>query len=81
MRDSDVSDAETIVASRAELETLLVGDPDSSFPRSRTMRMLRSTGPVWLAGIALGLMVVRPRWGVRVMRLVPLARLLGRVPV
>lgn len=81
MRDTHVSDARRIVASRAELESLLVGSPDSPFPRSHTMRMLRGTGPVWLAGIALGLMVVKPRWGMRIMRLVPLARVLGRLPV
>jgi len=73
--------AERICASRAELENLLVGDPDSAFPRSHTMRMLRRTGPMWIAGVALGLMLVKPRWGVRLMRIVPLARMFKRFPV
>lgn len=81
MPDSDTSEAVKIAASRAELESVLVGSPDSPFPRSHTMRMLRSTGPAWLAGIAFGLMIVKPRWGMRMMRLVPLARMLGRLPV
>jgi hypothetical protein len=78
---NDVANGERISASRAELESILVGDPNSPFPRSHTMRMLRRTGPVWLAGIALGLMVVKPRWGMRVMQLVPLARVLHRLPM
>lgn len=80
-RDRDVQEIERIGASRAELESLLVDSPDSRFPRSRTLRALRGSGPLWLAGIALGLMVVRPRWGVRLMRFVPLARMLGRVRI
>ena len=73
--------AQRISGSRAELETLLIGDPNSPFPRSHTMRALRNSGPAWIAGIALGLMVVKPRWGARMMRLVPIARLLKRVPM
>jgi hypothetical protein len=72
---------EKISESRAQLESILVRPADSHFPRSHTVRMLRDTGPVWLAGIALGLMVVRPRWGMRVMRLVPLARMLRQLPI
>ena len=67
--------------SRAELESLLVGDPNSPFPRSQTMRALRGNAPMWIAGIALGLMVVKPRWGARMLRLVPLAKMIKRVPM
>lgn len=73
--------AERLSGSRAELESLLVGDPNSAFPRSHTMRALRRSGPAWIAGIALGLMVVKPHWGARVLRLVPLARLFKRLPM
>lgn len=73
--------AARISDSRAELEMLLVGDPDSPFPRSHTMRMLRTTGPMWITGLALGLMIVRPRWGARLLKLVPLARAVKQIPV
>jgi len=45
------------------------------------MRALRGSAPMWIAGIALGLMVVKPRWGARMLRLVPLAKMIKRVPM
>jgi hypothetical protein len=79
--DATQPSAERISDSRAELETLLVGDPNSPFPRSHTMRLLRTTAPMWITGVALGLMIVRPRWGARLLKLVPLARAVKRIPV
>ena len=79
--DATQPSVERISDSRAELETLLVGDPNSPFPRSHTMRLLRTTGPMWITGVALGLMIVRPRWGARLLKLVPLARAVKRIPV
>ena len=79
--DATQPSVERITDSRAELETLLVGDPNSPFPRSHTMRLLRTTGPQWITGVALGLMIVRPRWGTRLLKLVPLARAVKRIPV
>ncbi|HET9472499.1 MAG TPA: hypothetical protein VFO82_01320 [Steroidobacteraceae bacterium] len=79
--DATQPSVERITDSRAELETLLVGDPNSPFPRSHTMRLLRTTGPLWITGVALGLMIVRPRWGTRLLKLVPLARAVKRIPV
>lgn len=79
--DATQPSAERISDSRAELETLLVGDPNSPFPRSHTMRLLRTTGPLWITGVALGLMIVRPRWGARLLKLVPLVRAVKRIPV
>jgi len=71
---------ERLARSRAELESVLVVQTLSrDFPRSRTMRALQGNAPIWLAGVAIGLMAVRPRWGVRVMRLVPLANMLKRL--
>jgi hypothetical protein len=76
----DATADERLAQSRAELESVLVERSlDPAFPRSRTMRALQGHAPIWLAGIAIGLMAVKPRWGARVLRLVPLARMLKRL--
>lgn len=74
-------DAEQRIArSRSELEDVLVDRAlDPAFPRSRTMRVLNQHGPMLLAGVALGLMLVKPRWGRRVIRMLPMVRMLKRI--
>jgi hypothetical protein len=80
--DEDTGDeaAEKIERSRSELEYILTERPlDPAFPRSRTMKLLSGHGPLIFAGLALGLMAVRPRWGARVMRLLPMVRMMKRM--
>jgi hypothetical protein len=67
--------------SRAELERLLIDDPDhnqtsGSFPRSRTLRLLTSNrGIVLLALAAGGLLLMRPTLIKRAIRFVPMGPL------
>jgi len=79
--ESSSQDAENQIArSRSELEGVLVDRAlDPAFPRSRTMRVLHQHGPMVMAGIALGLLLVRPRWGKRVLRMLPMMRMLKRI--
>jgi hypothetical protein len=78
---SSLQDAENRISrSRSELEDVLVDRGlDPAFPRSHTMRLLNQHGPMVMAGIALGLMLVKPRWGKRVMRMLPMVRMLKRI--
>jgi hypothetical protein len=72
-----------ISESRAELERLLIDDPDHAqssgvFPRSRTLRLLTSNrGIVLLAIAAGGALLLRPRLIKRVIRFVPMGPLLS----
>lgn len=79
-RDAPREAEHRIARSRSDLEDVLV-DPalHPAFPRSHTMRMLNQHGPLLMAGIALGLMLVKPRWGRRVMRMLPMVRMLKRI--
>jgi hypothetical protein len=69
-----------IARSRSELEGVLVDRAlDPAFPRSHTMRALHQHGPLLMAGIAAGLMLVKPHWGRRVVRMLPMLRMLKRL--
>jgi len=67
-----------LAASRAELEALLAPGPDA-FPRSETMRFLMGgKGRMVMFGAFAGLLVVKPRLALRLMRFLPLG---GLVPM
>jgi hypothetical protein len=70
---------ERMALSRSELEEMLVRKRSTEFPRSRTMRALSGNTPLLVTGVALGLLAVKPRWGVRVLRLLPILRMLNRL--
>ena len=70
-----------LAESRAALEALLSPYPDA-FPRSQTMRFLMSgQGKMVMLGVFAGLLVVKPRFAVSLVRFLPLGRLLplGRI--
>jgi len=71
------------MGSRAELERLLVDDPNDAngsadfFPRSKTVRFLTSNRGVMLLAIAAGgLLILRPNLAKRVFRVAPVSGLL-----
>ena len=62
--------------SRAEIESLLAGGPDS-FPRSQTMRYLMGgKGKMVALGAFAGLLAVKPRFALTLVRFLPLGKLL-----
>ena len=71
-----------VMETRAELERLLIDDPDDSrssgmFPRSRTLQLLTSNkGVVLLAVAAGGLLLLRPRLLKSAIRFVPMGPIL-----
>jgi hypothetical protein len=65
-----------LAASRAELERMLVPDPDD-FPRSQTMRFLMAgKGRMVTLGAFAGLMAVKPKFALTLVRFLPLGKLL-----
>jgi hypothetical protein len=67
-----------LAESRAEIESLLVGGPDT-FPRSQTMRYLMGgKGKMIALGAFAGLLAVKPRLAMSLVRFLPLGKL---VPV
>ena len=62
--------------SRAEIEGLLAGDPDM-FPRSQTMRYLMGgRGRMVALGAFAGLLAVKPKFALTLVRFLPLGKLL-----
>ena len=62
--------------SRAEIESLLAGGPDS-FPRSQTMRYLvGGKGKIVALGAFAGLLAVKPKFALTLVRFLPLGKLL-----
>ncbi len=82
MQPSDTLPAERRLAeSRAEIESLLSPDPDA-FPRSETMRfLLGGKGKVVALGVFAGLLAVKPKLALSLVRFLPLGELLpiGRI--
>ena len=67
-----------LAESRAEIESLLPGGPDT-FPRSQTMRyLLGGNGRMVAIGAFAGLLAVKPRLAMSLVRFLPLGKL---VPV
>ncbi len=65
-----------LAASRAEIERLLAPGPDD-FPRSQTMRFLMGgKGRMVALGTFAGLMAVKPRFALTLVRFLPLGKLL-----
>jgi hypothetical protein len=65
-----------LAASRAELERLLAPGPDD-FPRSQTMRFLMGgKGRMVTLGAFAGLMAVKPKFALTLVRFLPLGKLL-----
>jgi hypothetical protein len=65
-----------LAETRATLESLLVRDPEE-FPRSQTMRyLLAGRGKVVALGAFAGLMAVKPKLAMSLMRFLPLGKLL-----
>jgi hypothetical protein len=65
-----------MAASRAELERLLAPTPDD-FPRSQTMRFLMGgKGRMVTLGAFAGLMAVKPKFALTLVRFLPLGKLL-----
>ena len=65
-----------LAESRAALEALLVPDPDV-FPRSQTMRFLTGgKGRMVALGVFAGLLIVKPQLAYRLVRFLPLGKLL-----
>jgi hypothetical protein len=65
-----------LAASRAELESLLAPGPDD-FPRSQTMRFLMGgKGRMVTLGAFAGLMAVKPKFALTLVRFLPLGKLL-----
>jgi len=65
-----------LAASRAELERLLAPGPDD-FPRSQTMRFLMGgKGRIVTLGAFAGLMAVKPKFALTLVRFLPLGKLL-----
>lgn len=70
-----------LAESRAEIERLLTPGPDA-FPRSETMRFLMGgKGKVVVLGVFAGLLAVKPRLALSLVRFLPLGGLLpiGRI--
>lgn len=67
--------------SRAEIESLLAPGPDT-FPRSETMRFLMGgKGKIVALGVFAGLLAVKPKLALSLVRFLPLGELLpiGRI--
>ena len=65
-----------LAESRAEIESLLGGGPDT-FPRSQTMRYLMGgKGRMVALGAFAGLLAVKPRLAMTLVRFLPLGKLL-----
>ena len=65
--------------SRAEIESMLIPEPDT-FPRSHTMRFLMGrNGKVVALGAFAGLLAVKPRLAMTLIRLLPLGRAVQRM--
>jgi len=65
-----------LAISRAELERILAPGPDE-FPRSRTMRYLMGgKGRMVALGAFAGLMAVKPKFALTLVRFLPLGKLL-----
>ncbi|MGH8222458.1 MAG: hypothetical protein ACREQZ_05745, partial [Woeseiaceae bacterium] len=65
--------------SRAEIESMLIPEPDT-FPRSHTMRfLLGRNGKVLAIGAFAGLLAVKPRLAMTLIRLLPLGRAARRI--
>ena len=65
-----------LAESRAEIEGLLGGSPDA-FPRSQTMRYLMGgKGKMVALGAFAGLLAVKPRFALTLVRFLPLGKLL-----
>ena len=65
-----------LAESRAEIEGLLGGSPDT-FPRSQTMRfMMGGKGKMVVLGVFAGLLTVKPRLAMSLVRFLPLGKLL-----
>ena len=79
--DDDVARGEAsgerrLAASRAELQRLLAPGPDE-FPRSQTMRFLMGgKGRMVALGAFAGLMAVKPKFALTLVRFLPLGKLL-----
>ncbi len=68
-----------LAESRAEIETLLIPEPDS-FPRSHTMRfLLGRNGKAIAIGAFAGLLAVKPRVALTLIRFLPLKDLVRRL--
>jgi hypothetical protein len=66
-----------LAASRAEIETLLAPDDPDEFPRSETIRFLMGgKGRMVALGVFAGLLVVKPKLAVTLVRFLPLGKLL-----
>lgn len=64
-----------LAASRAELRRILAPDPDE-FPRSRTMRhLMGGKGRMVALGAFAGLMAVKPKFALTLIRFLPLGKL------
>ena len=64
-----------LAASRAELQRILTPDPEE-FPRSRTMRhLMGGKGRMVALGAFAGLMAVKPKFALTLIRFLPLGRL------
>jgi hypothetical protein len=77
-RDPVLTSAEQRLAeSRGELAALLGPGGDDAFPRSQTMRFLMGgKGRMVMLGVFGGLLLVRPRLALRLLRFLPLGNLL-----
>lgn len=68
--------ANRLAASRADLQRILAPGPDE-FPRSRTMRYLMGgKGRMVALGAFAGLMAVKPKFALTLVRFLPLGKLL-----
>ena len=66
-----------LAASRAALAELLGGDGPETFPRSQTMRfLLGGKGKMVALGTFAGLLAVKPKLAVTLLRFLPLGKLL-----
>jgi hypothetical protein len=65
-----------LAASRAELQRILAPGPDE-FPRSQTMRyLMRGKGRMVALGAFAGLMAVKPKFALTLVRFLPLGKLM-----
>jgi hypothetical protein len=65
-----------LAASRAELQHILAPGPDE-FPRSQTMRyLMRGKGGMVALGAFAGLMAVKPKFALTLVRFLPLGKLM-----
>ena len=65
-----------LAASRAELQRILTPDPDG-FPRSQTMRhLMGGKGRMVALGVFAGLLAVKPKLAVTLVRFLPLGKLM-----